>query len=70
METKNNSWTSIPIALRDFFAAKAMQGLSSAHDSDGVWTGESSTTIAEESYKIADAMLKEREKWKNMNFQL
>ena len=42
--------------LRDYFAAKAMQGLCS-YNTAGEWR-----IIAEISYLIADAMLKEREK--------
>jgi hypothetical protein len=41
--------------LRDYFAAKAMQGLLV-----GTKTG-SATVLATDSYKIADAMLKARE---------
>lgn len=41
--------------LRDYFAAKAMQGLLQH-------TAESTHQLASESYDIADAMLKAREK--------
>ena len=43
------------MALRDYFAAKAMQGLLA-----GTKTG-SATVLATDSYKMADAMLKARE---------
>jgi hypothetical protein len=43
------------MTLRDYFAAKAMQGLLV-----GTKTG-SATVLATDSYKIADAMLKARE---------
>ena len=48
--------------LRDYFAAKAMQGLiTAAGDSDGaVIYGEYS--VAEAAYKMADVMLAERAK--------
>jgi len=43
------------MTLRDYFAAKAMQGLlSTAHF--GEWS-----TVAEDAYKAAEAMLKARE---------
>lgn len=44
------------MTLRDYFAAKAMQGLISACDSEGTWTGEGFGT-AEQAYAMADAML-------------
>lgn len=44
------------MTLRDYFAAKAMQGLVSACDSEGTWTGEGFGT-AEQAYAMADAML-------------
>ena len=43
------------MTLRDYFAAKAMQGLLA-----GTKTG-SATVLATDSYKMADAMLRERE---------
>ena len=51
------------MTLRDYFAAKAMQGLLS---SIGEWTTgipnvEFSESVAEDAYWIADAMLKARE---------
>lgn len=46
--------------LRDYFAAKAMQGLISG---TSLWShDEDDSGIAEFAYHIADAMLKEREK--------
>jgi len=47
------------MTLRDYFAAKAMQGLISACDSEGTWTGEGPTT-AEQAYIMADEMLAAR----------
>lgn len=45
------------VTLRDYFAAKAMQG-SLANNADGSeWGAEN---IAEWSYKVADAMIKKR----------
>lgn len=50
------------MTLRDYFAAKAMQGLIAATgDSDGVVTYDSKT-VAANAYEMADAMLKAREK--------
>jgi hypothetical protein len=50
------------MSLRDYFAAKAMQATISAWDSQG---GDRAacvaSIIAEESYELADAMLKARE---------
>ncbi len=48
------------MTLRDYFAAKAMQGLISACDSEGTWTGEGATT-AEQAYIMADQMLDARD---------
>ena len=46
------------LELRDYFAAKAMQGICSTLDGDyeSYWS-----VIAEDAYKMADAMLKQRE---------
>jgi len=69
MSTKNDGGPAFPIGstpeewgngmtLRDYFAAKAMQGMVSAefagHVAADYW--------AEEAYKVADAMLKARDK--------
>lgn len=49
--------------LRDYFAGQAMQGLMSAHDSNGEWTVlECEKVIAQTAYRMADAMLNERAK--------
>ena len=45
------------MTLRDYFAAKAMQGFCAADDT-GEW---SPSFMADSSYKIADAMLKARD---------
>lgn len=54
------------MSLRDYFAAKAMQGMVSAHNENGKWTGcgdiEMNEIVSENAYSIADAMLAEREK--------
>ena len=52
------------MTLRDYFAAKAMQGIISVYDKRaGFDTMEKeSIHLAKTSYEIADAMLKEREK--------
>lgn len=44
------------MSLRDYFAAKAMQGLVTT------LTNSTTTTIVAESYEFADAMLAERER--------
>jgi hypothetical protein len=53
------------MSLRDYFAAKAMQGLVSAHNQEGIWTGcgdeTSNRIMSETAYEIADAMLAARE---------
>ena len=46
------------MTLRDYFAAKAMQGLTTKY---GETRQVSYDSRAKESYKIADAMLKQRE---------
>jgi hypothetical protein len=43
--------------LRDYFASQAMQGLTTKYGNDG-----DPETRAKESYRLADAMIKEREK--------
>ena len=48
--------------LRDYFAAKAMQGICAGRDEAGVLIHHGYEWIASESYKIADAMMKERDK--------
>jgi len=45
------------MTLRDYFAAKAMQGIVSREVSDMKWIN----TYATNAYKMADAMLKARE---------
>lgn len=53
------------MTLRDYFANSAMQGImSSYHGSASLYIDikNSSNNLAKESYRIADAMLKEREK--------
>lgn len=49
--------------LRDYFAAKAMQGIMSEYLSKGNGNGYWSDydRIAKEAYKVADEMLKQRE---------
>ena len=42
--------------LRDYFAAKAMQGLTAKYGNDG-----DPETRSKESYRLADAMMKARE---------
>jgi hypothetical protein len=44
------------ISLRDYFAAKAMQGIVGRDISDFKWI----STYAEKAYKMADAMLEAR----------
>ena len=49
------TWNLIGMSLRDYFAAKAMQGLCACPDCVNF------KSIASDSYKQADAMLKARE---------
>ena len=53
------------MSLRDYFAAKAMQGLISACNSEGIWTGcgdkKMNDNMAIIAYMVADAMLKAKE---------
>jgi hypothetical protein len=53
-EAKRNPFAS-EMSMRDYFAAKAMQGLLA-----GTKTG-SATVLATDSYKMAEAMLRARE---------
>jgi hypothetical protein len=54
----------VNMSLRDYFAAKAMQGLVSAHNQEGIWTGcgdeTSNRIMSETAYEIADAMIDAR----------
>ena len=53
-----NIWNDKGMTLRDYFAAKAMQG----YLSDSEWLAEVSPQgTAEAAYRVADAMLKARE---------
>ena len=45
------------MTLRDYFAAKAMQGIVT----DTGWMGNTVSTLAGMSYEVADAMMKEGE---------
>jgi hypothetical protein len=61
---KQYNWTEQGMDLRDYFAAKAMQGLLA---SLGEWTSglpshEFSESLAADAFWIANAMMKEREK--------
>ena len=47
------------MTLRDYFAAKAMQGLLASWDSHSV---EDFCELAEDAYSVADVMIAEREK--------
>jgi hypothetical protein len=59
------NYLQVVMSLRDYFAAKAMQGLVSAHNQEGIWTGcgdeTSNRIMSETAYEIADAMLAARE---------
>lgn len=64
---KRDGWQTLceGMSLRDYFAAKAMQGLVSVHNSYGDWTGcgdmAMNKNMAGTAYAVADAMLKARE---------
>ena len=49
------------MTLRDYFAAKAMQGICVSKDEAGTLINHGYEWIASEAYHIADAMLKARE---------
>jgi hypothetical protein len=59
------NYLQVGMSLRDYFAAKAMQGLVSAHNQEGIWTGcgdeTSNRIMSETAYAIADSMLAARE---------
>lgn len=51
------------MTLRDYFAAKALQGLCANKDVTApTYTGSQHTWIAETAYSLADAMIAERDK--------
>ena len=50
------------MTLRDYFAAKVMEGLIASHEEGYWWKCNSYTMGARYSYRFADAMLKERGK--------
>lgn len=59
--TENTNYVHEGMTLRDYFAAKAMQGLMSAHDNTGIWMATGiSDEVAKNSYEVADAMLAAR----------
>ena len=49
------------MTLRDYFAAKAMQGICAGRDEAGTLVEHGYEWIAREAFRIADAMLKARE---------
>jgi len=49
------------MTLRDYFAAKAMQGICVSKDEAGTLVNHGYDWIAGEAYRIADAMLKARD---------
>lgn len=51
------------VTKREMFAMHAMQGLlSSASDSNGIWTNEGPELVANEAVRFADALLAELDK--------
>ena len=50
------------MSLRDYFASQAMQGICASRDEAGTLIEHGYEWIASEAYRIADAMLKERNK--------
>lgn len=62
-QTGNTTWHYEGMTLRDYFAAKAMQGLIAGHFShyghENYWLRDG---IAQEAYEVADAMIAERNK--------
>ena len=56
--TKHGNGAQVGISMRDYFAAKAMQGLISSNDAGA---GDRIEEIPEYAYQIADAMIAARE---------
>lgn len=52
----NNAWCEPGMTLRDYFAAKAIQGLLAAPDTHGDFD-----VFAQNAYEFADAMLRARD---------
>ena len=50
------------MTLRDYFAAKAMQGMLSANGDSNGYLEYEEETVAANAYKLADAMLRARSK--------
>ena len=50
------------MSLRDYFAAKAMQGELASQNIDESWPERSDDHLAKRCYHVADAMLEERDK--------
>ena len=55
----NSDYAEEGMTLRDYFAAKAMQAFMS--DSDTSWGSENYKFAARAAYRLADAMMEERE---------
>lgn len=58
--SNNGAYVDGGMELRDYFAAKAMQGICAGRDEAGTLVHHGYDWIASESYKIADAMLAQR----------
>lgn len=54
----NDGWSENGMTLRDYFAAKAMQGIISALEFEYM----NDDALAKSAYRVADAMLEAREK--------
>jgi hypothetical protein len=54
-----SKWQWHGMTMRDYFAAAALTGLMSAHNSNGEWTFDTANA-AKAAYRVADAMLKAR----------
>lgn len=60
----NSDWvTEDGMTLRDYFAAKALQGWLASYPADAVHpvAAENTAQVAKQAYMMADAMLKERD---------
>jgi len=58
----HNNWTKTGMTLRDYFAAKAMQGMmTSARYTGIIGVNNYEHSIANQAYQMADAMLKARD---------
>lgn len=59
MENQPSRYSDPGMSLRDYFAAKALQGILAAYAGENQWP--SVQTLARQAYEFGDAMMKARE---------